>query len=251
MRRTRAVLMRQIINTELDAAHDDQAPHYNSFRLPANGLWLTTFSDLMSVMLAFFVMLFAMSAIQTEAWKAMVFGLSDELSPGQEITILKKEKHSRPERLLEPKGIDLHYLEAVLTEKFRNHPVLSGARIKQDDRQVVIALPADLIFQAKEGRFAPGAQQTFEAIGQALSSIKNRIEIHVYVADSPRNALLTDQPFASAWEVAIGRSLMIRELMLQDGIGLSVIPVAHVSSNDSNGSEGDLIELVIRELERR
>lgn len=240
--------MRQTVNPVIDIAHDETALPGNSSGAHENGLWLITFSDLMSLMFAFFVMLFAMSSIQTEAWKSMVTGLSDELSPGREISILKKEEHSRPNRLLEPKGIDLHYLEAVLTEKFRNHPVLSGARIRQGDGRLSVALPANLIFQAGEGQFEPGAQRIFEAVGQALSSIRNRIEIHVYVSGNARNALSGDRHSATAWELAIGRSLMIRKLMLQQANALPIIPVAHVIEKNSNKQEGELIELVIREL---
>ena len=240
--------MHQIGYTGTGYARDEAAPSPTSRDAGESGLWLTTFSDLMSLMLAFFVMLFAMSAIQTEAWKAMVSGLSDELAPGREITILNTETQSRPKRLIEPKGIDLHYLEAVLTEKFRNHSVLSGARIRQGDGRLSIALPADMIFQAEEGPFAPGAQRILEAAGQALSSIRNRIEIHVFVADSARNALSADGQFSSVWELAISRSLMIRKMMLQDGIELSIFPVAHVMPRTSDKPAGEPIELVIREL---
>ena len=111
-----------------------------------NYAWIVTFSDLMSLMLAFFVMLFSMSQLQTQAWKSIVGGLSDKLSPGHERSILRTEKEARPFRVLEPKGIDLGYLETVIREKFRNHPVLANANIHGREDRDVIALPVDLLF---------------------------------------------------------------------------------------------------------
>ena len=45
--------------------------------------WLITFADLAALMLSFFVMLFAMKSVETEAWHAVRESLSLELAPSE------------------------------------------------------------------------------------------------------------------------------------------------------------------------
>ncbi len=213
-----------------------------------NQAWMVTFSDLMSLMLAFFVMLFSMSNLQTQAWKSIVSGLSDELSPGRERAILEIDKDSRPLRVLEPKGIDLGYLEAVIREKFRNHPVLSNARVHSREDRIVIAMPVGLLFQQGDTQPVPGAKAVIEAMGQSLASIKNRVEVHVYSAQIEPDALSANESYGSLWELSLSRALTIRNLFSKSGLELSVIPVGHAIEVTKSGTADDLIELIIREI---
>lgn len=214
----------------------------------ASQAWVLSFSVLMSILLAFFVLLFSMSDLQTQAWRSIVKGLSDELSPGRERAILEIEKDARPLRLAEPKGIDLGYLEAVIREKFRNHPVLANARVLGRPGRVVIALPSDLLFQNETAFAAASAPAALQAIGQSLASIKNRVEIHVYTAEGDRPAFSGAEAYGSAWELSLSRALTIRKLMLESGLVAPVIPAGHALAATGSVPGGDLVELVIREL---
>lgn len=213
-----------------------------------NYAWIVTFSDLMSLMLAFFVMLFSMSQLQTQAWKSIVGGLSDKLSPGHERSILKTEKEARPFRVLEPKGIDLGYLETVIREKFRNHPVLANANIHGREDRVVIALPVDLLFEPESAEAAKMAPAALETISQTLASIKNRVEIHVYSAEGERPALSGLDGYGSTWELSLSRALTIKKLFIQSGLSLTILPVGHSVTPSSSQPAEDLVELVIREI---
>lgn len=213
-----------------------------------NNVWIVTFSDLMSLMLAFFVMLFSMSHLQTEAWKSIVSGLSDELSPGRERSILEIENEARPFRVLEPKGIDLGYLETVIREKFRNHPILANARVHSRADRVVIALPVDLLFEPEKARATQSASAALEAIGRSLASVKNRVEVHVYSSAAERPALSGPEGFASAWEFSLSRAMIVKRMFAQSGLTLSIIPVGHSIVPSSAGAADDVVELVVREF---
>lgn len=214
----------------------------------ASNSWLVPFSDLMSLMLAFFVMIFSMTQLQTQAWKSIVSGLSDELSPGREQSILQIEKEARPFRVLEPKGIDLGYLETVIREKFRNNAVLANARVLSRQDRVIIALPAGMLFESEEARPAPGASAVLNAVGQSLSSIKNRVEIHVYCVEKERPALSGTAQFGSAWELSLSRAVTAKKLLAGSGLALSIIPVGHSITPIEGVLTEDVVELVIREM---
>jgi chemotaxis protein MotB len=51
---------------------------------PPDRVWMVIFTDLVSLMLTFFVLLFAMSSVQFDRWKAMTEALSQTLNPARE-----------------------------------------------------------------------------------------------------------------------------------------------------------------------
>ena len=53
--------------------------------------WLATFADMMSLLMAFFVMLFAMSSVETSKYEALVESLTDALGHGRDLTATQKQ----------------------------------------------------------------------------------------------------------------------------------------------------------------
>lgn len=216
----------------------------------AGNAWIISFADLMALLLAFFVMMFSMSSIQTHAWLAVVTGLSDKLAPGREQSILGEVKNSRPQRVLEPKGIDLGYLEAVIREKFSRHPVLKHARFVSRQDRFSILLPAGLLFENDSATPSRTAELTLRTAGDALSSVKNRIEIHAYAVVAPgeqAGELSTDDnPFATGWALALTRAAIAANLVQKAGLQRAPVPVGHGVSGTDDAKE--MIALVIREM---
>lgn len=212
--------------------------------------WIITFADLMAIILSFFIMIFSMSSIQTKAWLAVVTGLSDELSPGRDLSVVGEVEQARPLRVLEPKGIDLGYLESVMRDKFQAHPVLQHASMLQKQDRLAIALPLDLLFETGVAIPAASADRTLMTIGEALRSVKNRIEIHVYANVSPTGAqagvIADDDPLGAGWELAIARAMVAAKLVADAGLARAPIPVGHGVA--PSGKTPQKIELIVREM---
>ena len=79
--------------------------------------WLITFSDLISLLLAFFVMLFAMSSVDRGPWDEMTNALMVRLNPEEawQNTAAMTDRDVYTEAA--PEATDLDYLHAVVAEK--------------------------------------------------------------------------------------------------------------------------------------
>ncbi len=53
--------------------------------------WMATFADMMSLLMAFFVMLFAMSTLQVEKYEAVVKSMTDALGHGRDLSASQKQ----------------------------------------------------------------------------------------------------------------------------------------------------------------
>jgi hypothetical protein len=141
-------------------------------------IWMITFADLVTLMLAVFVTLFAMSGIRPERWQATVQSLSTTLLPapaGDE-----PEAASRRSRPGEPPHVaaDLGYLSAVLRESLESDPALAAIAITERAEGIVLALPAGIL-DRETAAVAGDAGPVLAAVAALLGSIGNQVAVQV------------------------------------------------------------------------
>ncbi|GHD60986.1 flagellar motor protein MotB [Thalassobaculum fulvum] len=141
--------------------------------------WLVTLVDLVSLMLAFFVMRFAMTTLESPGFDATAASIA--LALGKTVSVAQQEA-TPPEPLgVETErrgaGFRLSYLEPLLEAKLARDPVLRAARIERAGDRLVIALPSDLLFVSGRADLTPGARAAVAELATALANLPNRIEV--------------------------------------------------------------------------
>lgn len=135
-----------------------------SFAPPAQPVWLISFADLISLLLCFFVMLFAMSSIELQRWKAVVVSTGNsyqgpDASPRSDASQpwLRRAGQSIAGAAIEA-GADLDYLAAVLERRIVDDPDLAGAAVTHRPGALVVSLPADELFEIGRSSISPNAR---------------------------------------------------------------------------------------------
>lgn len=168
-------------------------------------IWLITFTDLVGLLLAFFVMIFAMSSIDQNRYRDLT-GAADlgrEPVPGATgATVEEKLNAPQPET---HQGADLGYLGALLRAQLGRAPLLAQATVRQDGARVVISLPADLLFAPNGAEpTQAGAKALFSLVGM-LRNLPNRIEVEGHADPKPPTA----GGFISNWELSLARAIAV------------------------------------------
>ena len=182
-------------------------------------VWLITFADLVGLMLAFFVMMFAMSGIDGAKWRGVANALSRSLDP----VIAVEDEGPRAERnveevAIEP-GSDLDYLAALLARELAAEPALAAAVLRPVDDRIVISLPADLLFEPISARLGGQAGPALFALGGLLRNLDNRIEV---AGHADRRAI--DSPdYPSNWELSLARALAVADALRESGYGRPIV----------------------------
>ena len=109
--------------------------------------WMVTFTDLVSLMLTFFVLLFSMSSVKVGEWENMIDALSQSLNPSREKAIAQPTAQYNISTIFRKRAINLDYLTAVLERLMADDPLLGRGMIVRLEDQVVITLPGDLLFE--------------------------------------------------------------------------------------------------------
>lgn len=174
----------------LTAAQEEGAPTFTSALTPVfierrgagspnAPLWLITFTDIMALMLTFFVMLYAMAVPEEVAWEEARTALSDGFAPGRagRWGAGPQDAVSIPTHLAD-RALDLRYLAAIMQAKLdASGEALRGAELTTQKERLVLSLPADLLFEVGSAEISEGGKRALWDLSMTLSRIGNRIAL--------------------------------------------------------------------------
>lgn len=180
--------------------------------------WLITFSDLMTLLLAFFVLLLSMSAVDTPQVTRVVDALRDYAGQGVATgpsvdrirhlrSLLQNAEALRghegevrsllfPPQVLPP-GVDIRTVERRVS--VMEHP-----------EGVVIMLSHDLIFPAGGDRLPAASLQLLGAVGEVLAAMSAEVHVSAYTS--------REESGMDTWELSSRRALGVLEYFLQAGL---------------------------------
>jgi len=190
-------------------------------------MWMTTFSDLMSLLLTFFVLLFSMSSISRE--KFIKFLQTLEFMWG--INIIKEKNPPAPTESAIPPPTPLYpkpekwskaenaAAKAVETFKKAGVPVKDIKRAKE----LVIRIPADYLF--KEGSYIPERKYIplLKKVCEVLKKLNVPIRIEGHTDSKPiyKYPLIVDN-----WDLSLLRALTVAKYFVDWGFPEDKISIA-------------------------
>lgn len=189
-----------------------------------NYIWLVTFTDIMGLMLTFFVMMFAMSEPRNEEWEQVKSALQSEIGKvygaaymqGTEETIdLSKINYGR--------ALDVRYLEELLSNIIDSNETLKAVTLLPQPDSVVLSLPQDLLFEPGQAVIKESGRKVLYTLGGALTRMRNRIEIDGHADPRPVEGAKSD--FGNNWELSLARAANVAAILenvgYQQSIGIS------------------------------
>lgn len=197
-------------------------------------IWLISFTDTIALMLTFFVMTYAMSSPQTEAWHDVSRNFQDNfnlheggpLGRGAQDTIsIGRVNFNR--------ALDLRYLENLLVAQLEGQSSLEGIRLNRTARTVVLSFGDGQMFEPGMTSLNDTGRGRFYALSDLVGRMKNRVEINVRIAPDA----------ADKWDVALGRAASVSAALRDAGYARPVMIRASVTVPEQQG----VIEVVIME----
>lgn len=180
----------------------------SSPRAPERPVWLVIFADLIALLLAFFVLLYAMQRVEYGAWEALVESLSRNLQPKPAIELPKPAVDENVYAFVRPtRAIDLSYLEVLLRSRRESEGALAGIMLRRIENQLVIVLPGDLVFMPGEATPVAAAMPGLLELASVLRNINNHIEVHGHSDPSP----VDNEQFRSNWELSLARAVAVAD----------------------------------------
>lgn len=184
--------------------------------------WLISFTDIMALMLTFFVLLYAMSEPEEKSWSEVMAALQKEfhvyygprLEAGpNDVVDLQRVNFSR--------ALPLDYLQSLLERQMAEANTQQQLTFNMLEDRLVISLPDEALFDAGLVQMKEDATRQLYKLGNALSRIRNRIEIIGHSDPTPITNPTSE--FPSNWELSLERAASVAAILKRTGYTQPVI----------------------------
>ncbi|WP_035178711.1 flagellar motor protein MotS [Alkalihalobacterium bogoriense] len=184
--------------------------------------WMVTFSDLMTLILVFFILLFSMSVVDAEKFRA----IAESFQQRQVLDFLpsaidfESPKEDRGEERREPfaegefgeteHDQTMDELLQEVQEFLETNELTEVISATRDDRGVVLVLEERTLFNPAEADILPEGQAFLNKVGTLLVAIPNMIKVEGHTDSVP----ISTFRYPSNWELSGARaSSVIRYLL--------------------------------------
>lgn len=202
--------------------------------------WLVSYADFITLLFAFFVVMYAISSVNTGKYRVLsdalgsAFGRSPILPTaagqmsilaGAQPRLLANQKRDyavrREREQLTDMARDIQKALAPLVSQGKVH-------VTQSNRGINVEINASVLFAPGEAKLTNESGQALRAVASVLKSDKHALQVEGYTDNVPINTPL----FASNWELSAVRASSVVRLLIDSGIDENrLIAVGHGANN--------------------
>jgi chemotaxis protein MotB len=194
-----------------------------------SAIWLLTFTDLVALLLTFFVMLFSMSNVKIDRWNEMIDALSQSLNPARAEPSKVPSAKYNISSVFRKRAINLDYLTAVLDSKIGRSQVLKNSLIVPLEDRLITSLPGAQLFAAESAELDPKAGAALFDFGGVLRHINNQIGVNGYSEEEN----FGNGAYRSDWELSLARAVAVANALKRAGYDDQVVSFGFGNSRSS------------------
>ncbi len=191
---------------------------------PNTEAWMTTFADLISLMLTFFILLISMSTLDKT-------GLSDVSSSfTKAVSVLNSGKKTEFQ-IIPP--IEMQKLisvqELMLAMRQNSHSILNNSTLKHKVKGVIIKdrlylrIPDAILFEDGKATLRPEHELAIKKLAKMLAIMPGKIRIQGH---TNAKVDLSKSPFSDPWTLSLARAASVLHIMEDEGVNSGRLSLA-------------------------
>lgn len=175
--------------------------------------WILIFTDMVALLLSFFVMLFSMSAVPVNEWETTIDILEEALNLSTEEEKDPTEDYNISSVLLERARTNVNYLLPIIEPKIKQDEIIKDSPIILLDDRIVISLSGDLLFASGKAELTEKGRKALFNLGGVLRNIRNTIGVYGYSEDEKFDR----DKYTSDWELSLARAVSVANELKRAG----------------------------------
>jgi chemotaxis protein MotB len=222
-----------------------------------NDRWLVSYADFVTLLFAFFVVMFASAQADksharavSESIQRALHGVQASTKVVQQQQEQKKAQPAQPEAMASqelshpsesPEGspavTDLSEAMRVLDKNLRNEVEKGSVRLSLEQRGLVISLEAGAFFSSGTDGIPASAYPAVQKVADVLNQVPNQLRLEGHTDSLP----ISNSRFQSNWELSAGRSIAMLRLLCErfqvDSRRMAMVGYADNDAIDRNDTE--------------
>ena len=186
---------------------------------PRSAPWMNTYADMVTLLLCFFVLLFSMSRVEMDRFRAAIssfqgaLGIMDgaitpSLPPSDEFF----DPEELQAQLLAQEMAVMRAMAAEFEEELAGLGLSDKVTVELEERGVVFRLADTVLFDIGKDELRPEAREVLLKVGQLLSQLKNSIRVEGHTDNWP----ISTPRFPSNWELSTGRATSVVRFLIEE-----------------------------------
>ncbi|MFH1687341.1 MAG: flagellar motor protein MotB [bacterium] len=163
--------------------------------------WLLTYADMITLLLAFFIVMYSMSQLDAKKFDRMAEALNGVLRGGESILNKFDDEQLAANHGLLKLG-NLRVIQTQIQKQFKEMGKESDVQTEITERGLVVHIVESALFSQGSATLQPRAMEILDLIAQRTTGIPNHIRVEGHTDDRPIN---TDR-FPSNWELSSARA---------------------------------------------
>ncbi len=166
--------------------------------------WLLTYADLITLLLAFFIVMYSMSRLDAKRFGQMAEALNGVLK-GSDKVIARFEHDQFKQGHGVLKIGDLRMIQAQVERNFETLGRGEELQTEVTERGLVIHIMESALFGSGSSTLQPQAMEILDLVGEQIKDRPNHIRVEGHTDDHP---IFTDR-FPSNWELSTSRATSV------------------------------------------
>lgn len=188
---------------------------------PKGDEWLATYSDCVTLLMTFFVLLYAMSSVDENKMRALSQAFRTVMAGEAGDTILEYSLYNGDVPLIGGEiptdTIDGEKIEESMyyqVSKFVDeHDLEAVVDIIETDLGVAIQLRDNILFETSKSDLRSESKEILDSIAALISSMNNNIVVEGHTDNRPINTA----EFPSNWELSVDRAINVVRYFVENG----------------------------------
>lgn len=177
--------------------------------------WLVSYADLITLLLIFFVVMYALSNIDAKKFESMAISMANAMGGGQ--SVLPNPGVAIPPGVSNPDAAateanDLERLRAQLQEYIDQQGLSGNVTVRLEERGIVVSFQDVALFPLGSAEIAPEARVFIDQIGEILMVTTQFIRVEGHTDDLP----ISTRDFPSNWELSTARANSVVQALIRD-----------------------------------
>lgn len=212
--------------------HDpDETPEEEEFVIrESRGVapWVITFADMVTLLMVFFILLFAIGTVEQEKWRQIKESLREalgadaveELGTRQGLDVVHKTQIQVDKKTVhavdEVGAMVNREMEDIISEVeefvFKNK-LLGQVLVSSDERGAVITISDVVLFPAGSAEMTPEGRKNLRHVFDVLKQFNYNVKVEGHTDNTPIHTLR----YPSNWELSASRASEVAHMLIDDG----------------------------------
>ena len=182
--------------------------------------WVISYADLVTLLLGFFIILYATSELDVERFESIAIGLAEAFNGDVKEGVDPEDSPLfNGGRGLLPGPInsghidrDLDLIRGALADRERAQLIVPGqVEVKREEDRIVFRVADSLVFSSASAELRPGALPLLQVIGEIVGVLPNEVRVEGHTDTVP----VATSRYPSNWELSSARATAVLRHMVE------------------------------------